>query len=32
VSEFVHQYEKALDARYFKEKERDVKTKASRPF
>jgi hypothetical protein len=31
VSEFVYQYEKALDARYFKEKERDVKTKASRP-
>jgi hypothetical protein len=32
VSEFVYQYEKALDTRYFKEKERDVKPKASRPF
>jgi hypothetical protein len=26
VCDFVYQYEKALDARYFKEKERDVKT------
>ncbi|KAF5458917.1 hypothetical protein F2P56_022910 [Juglans regia] len=31
VSDFVHQYEKALDARYFKEKEKDVRTKSSRP-
>ena len=31
VSEFVYQYKKALDAHYFKEKERDVKTKAFRP-
>ncbi|XP_059461898.1 protein FAR1-RELATED SEQUENCE 5-like [Corylus avellana] len=31
VSDFVYQYEKALDARYFKEKERDVKTKTSKP-
>jgi hypothetical protein len=31
VSDFVYQYEKALDVCYFKEKERDVKTKTSRP-
>ena len=31
VSDFVVQYEKALDARYFKEKEKDVRTKSSRP-
>ncbi|XP_059440184.1 protein FAR1-RELATED SEQUENCE 5-like [Corylus avellana] len=31
VSDFVHQYEKALDARYIKEKEKDVRTKTSRP-
>ncbi|KAF5477213.1 hypothetical protein F2P56_003878 [Juglans regia] len=31
VSDFVHQYEKALDACYFKEKEKDVRTKSSRP-
>jgi len=31
VSEFVYHYEKALDARYFKEKQKDVKTKTSRP-
>ncbi|KAG6624339.1 hypothetical protein CIPAW_16G019500 [Carya illinoinensis] len=31
VSDFVHQYEKALDARYFKEKEKDVRTKSTRP-
>ncbi|XP_040987757.1 uncharacterized protein LOC121235472 [Juglans microcarpa x Juglans regia] len=30
VSEFVHQYEKALDARYFKKKEKDVRTKSTR--
>ncbi|KAG7975489.1 hypothetical protein I3843_06G102100 [Carya illinoinensis] len=30
VSDFVHQYEKALDARYFKEKEKDVRTKSTR--
>ncbi|XP_042988767.1 protein FAR1-RELATED SEQUENCE 5-like [Carya illinoinensis] len=30
VSDFVHQYEKALDARYFKEKEKDVCTKSTR--
>jgi hypothetical protein len=30
VCDFVYQYEKALDARYFKEKERDVKTLNSR--
>ncbi|KAF5463610.1 hypothetical protein F2P56_013769 [Juglans regia] len=29
VSDFVHQYEKALDARYFKEKEKDVRTKST---
>ncbi|XP_042978660.1 protein FAR1-RELATED SEQUENCE 5-like [Carya illinoinensis] len=29
VSDFVHQYEKALDARYFKEKEKDVQTKST---
>ncbi|KAG2669426.1 hypothetical protein I3760_14G033900 [Carya illinoinensis] len=29
VSDFVHQYEKALDARYFK-KEKDVRTKSTR--
>ncbi|KAF5472236.1 hypothetical protein F2P56_008972 [Juglans regia] len=28
VSDFVHQYEKAVDARYFKEKEKDVRTKS----
>lgn len=31
VSDFVHQYEKALNACYLKEKEEDVKTKTSRP-
>ncbi|KAG2681169.1 hypothetical protein I3760_06G050300 [Carya illinoinensis] len=31
VSDFVHQYEKALSARYFKEKEKDVRTKSSNP-
>ncbi|XP_059457607.1 protein FAR1-RELATED SEQUENCE 5-like [Corylus avellana] len=31
VRDFVHQYEKALDARYLEEKEKDVKTKTSRP-
>jgi hypothetical protein len=31
VSDFVDQYGKALNAHYFKEKERDVKTKISRP-
>jgi hypothetical protein len=31
VCDFVHQYEKALNARYLKEKEKDVKTKTSRP-
>ncbi|KAG6732290.1 hypothetical protein I3842_01G169800 [Carya illinoinensis] len=30
VSDFVHQYEKVLDARYFKEKEKDVQTKSTR--
>ena len=30
VSDFVDQYEKALDARYQKEKEKDVKTRSSR--
>ncbi|KAG7957021.1 hypothetical protein I3843_11G153900 [Carya illinoinensis] len=30
VSDFVHQYEKALDARYFKEKEKDMKTKSTK--
>ncbi|KAG2702362.1 hypothetical protein I3760_06G085400 [Carya illinoinensis] len=30
VSDFVHQYEKALDACYFKEKEKDVRTKSTR--
>ncbi|XP_042979987.1 protein FAR1-RELATED SEQUENCE 5-like [Carya illinoinensis] len=30
VSDFVHQYEKTLDARYFKEKEKDVRTKSIR--
>ncbi|XP_042948974.1 protein FAR1-RELATED SEQUENCE 5-like [Carya illinoinensis] len=30
VSDFVHQYEKILDARYFKEKEKDVQTKSTR--
>ncbi|KAK0605126.1 hypothetical protein LWI29_023034 [Acer saccharum] len=30
VSDFVHQYEKAIDARYFKEKEKDVRTKSTR--
>ncbi|XP_041001639.1 protein FAR1-RELATED SEQUENCE 5-like [Juglans microcarpa x Juglans regia] len=29
VSDFVHQYEKAIDARYFKEKEKDVRTKST---
>jgi len=31
VRDFVHQYDKALNARYLKEKEKDVKTKTSRP-
>ncbi|XP_035543604.1 protein FAR1-RELATED SEQUENCE 5-like [Juglans regia] len=31
VSDFVHQYDKALNARYLSEKEKDVKTKTSRP-
>jgi ubiquitin len=31
VHEFVYQYEKALDACYIKEKEKDIKTKTSRP-
>ncbi|KAG6727912.1 hypothetical protein I3842_02G147700 [Carya illinoinensis] len=31
VSDFVHQYEKASSARYFKEKEKDVRTKSSNP-
>ncbi|KAG6733034.1 hypothetical protein I3842_01G207000 [Carya illinoinensis] len=30
VSDFVHQYEAAIDARYFKEKEKDVRTKSTR--
>ncbi|KAG2710572.1 hypothetical protein I3760_04G033700 [Carya illinoinensis] len=30
VSDFVHQYEKSIDARYFKEKENDVRTKSTR--
>ncbi|KAG6662611.1 hypothetical protein CIPAW_03G254300 [Carya illinoinensis] len=30
VSDFVHQYEVAIDARYFKEKEKDVRTKSTR--
>ncbi|KAG7990683.1 hypothetical protein I3843_02G036900 [Carya illinoinensis] len=30
VSDFVHQYEKVLDARYFKEKEKDVRTISTR--
>ncbi|XP_042969178.1 protein FAR1-RELATED SEQUENCE 5-like [Carya illinoinensis] len=30
VSDFVQQYEKAIDARYFKEKEKDVRTKSTR--
>ncbi|KAG7990901.1 hypothetical protein I3843_02G047900 [Carya illinoinensis] len=30
VSDFVHQYEKALNARYFKEKEKDVRTKLTK--
>ncbi|KAF5477811.1 hypothetical protein F2P56_004424, partial [Juglans regia] len=30
VSDFVHQYEKAIDARYFKEKEKDVRKKSTR--
>ncbi|KAG2711514.1 hypothetical protein I3760_04G080100 [Carya illinoinensis] len=30
VNDFVHQYEKALDARYFKEKEKNVRTKSTR--
>ncbi|KAG6635776.1 hypothetical protein CIPAW_11G065400 [Carya illinoinensis] len=30
VSDFVHQYEKTLDVRYFKEKEKDVRTKLTR--
>ncbi|KAG7941886.1 hypothetical protein I3843_16G070500 [Carya illinoinensis] len=29
ISDFMHQYEKALDARYFKEKENDVRTKST---
>ena len=31
VRDFIHQYEKALDARYIKKKEKDVKTKTYRP-
>jgi hypothetical protein len=31
VRDFVYQYDKALNARYLKEKEKDVKTKTSRP-
>jgi hypothetical protein len=31
VHDSVHQYEKALNARYLKEKEKNVKTKTSRP-
>jgi hypothetical protein len=31
VCDFVHQYDKALNARYLKEKEKDVKTNTSRP-
>ncbi|KAL7116770.1 hypothetical protein ACP275_03G026100 [Erythranthe tilingii] len=31
VSDFVHHYEKAIDARYFKEKEKDLKTKNTKP-
>ena len=31
VSDFVYQYEKALNSRYLKEKEKDVKTKNSNP-
>ncbi|KAG7954184.1 hypothetical protein I3843_11G003000 [Carya illinoinensis] len=31
VSEFVHQYDKALNTRYLSEKEKDVKTKTSKP-
>ena len=31
VHDFVHQYDKALNARYLKEKEKDVKTKTIRP-
>ncbi|XP_042980200.1 protein FAR1-RELATED SEQUENCE 5-like [Carya illinoinensis] len=30
VSDFVHQYEKTLDARYFKEKEKYVRTKSTK--
>ncbi|KAG6661775.1 hypothetical protein CIPAW_03G198800 [Carya illinoinensis] len=30
VSDFVYQYEKAIDARYFKEKEKDVRTRSTR--
>ncbi|KAG6700022.1 hypothetical protein I3842_08G090500 [Carya illinoinensis] len=30
VSDFVHQYEKTLDARYFKKKEKDVRTKSTK--
>ncbi|KAG2727684.1 hypothetical protein I3760_01G169300 [Carya illinoinensis] len=30
VSDFVYQYEAAIDARYFKEKEKDVRTKSTR--
>ncbi|KAG6673066.1 hypothetical protein I3842_16G092600 [Carya illinoinensis] len=30
VNDFVHQYEKAIDARYFKEREKDVRTKSTR--
>ncbi|KAF5455527.1 hypothetical protein F2P56_025092 [Juglans regia] len=29
LSDFVHQYEKALDARYFKVKEKDMRTKST---
>ncbi|KAG6713953.1 hypothetical protein I3842_05G178800 [Carya illinoinensis] len=30
MSDFVHQYEKVLDSRYFKERENDVRTKSTR--
>ncbi|KAG2708163.1 hypothetical protein I3760_05G179300 [Carya illinoinensis] len=30
MSDFVHQYEKTLDSRYFKERENDVRTKSTR--
>ena len=31
VHDLIHQYDKALNARYLKEKEKDVKAKACRP-